>query len=112
MLHRKLLISGLVVVLAGSAAFAKGLHGKAAGGRAGKNIADRLQKKLNLNEMQLDGVRALQDTREKELQSLQQEPRQKKQARQRKREINQRFISGVKALLTPEQIQQLPKRFQ
>jgi hypothetical protein len=30
---------------------------------------------------------------------------------QQKREINQRFNEGVKALLTPEQLQQAPKRF-
>jgi Spy/CpxP family protein refolding chaperone len=83
----------------------------------------------------MNGVRALQETRRAETQSLQQEMQQKRQAlrrllqetnpnatdvgnatlalnetRERMREINQRFASGLKSLLTPEQLQQLPKR--
>jgi hypothetical protein len=35
-----------------------------------------------------------------------------KETRQRMRDINQRFMSGVKGLLTPDQLQKLPKRLQ
>jgi hypothetical protein len=35
-----------------------------------------------------------------------------RESRTRMRDINQRFTSGLKSLLTPEQLQQLPKRRQ
>ena len=85
----------------------------------------------------MNAVRALQETRRSETQSLQQEMRQKRQAlrqllqetnpnpsdvgnatlalkesRTRMREINQRFVASLKGLLTPQQLQQLPKRLQ
>jgi Spy/CpxP family protein refolding chaperone len=136
MFQRKLLVAGLVIGLAGTAALAQGVR-KGAGGRrgGGQNIVERLQKRLNLNPTQVDGIRALQETRQKEIEGLGQDLRQKRQAlrqslqqsnpnpsdvgnatlalkdaRQQAREINQRFMAGVKALLTPEQLQQLPKR--
>jgi hypothetical protein len=101
MFRRKVLIAVLVIGLAGTAGFAKGLH-KGAGGR--RNVVERLQKRLNLSPAQVDGVRALQETRQKEMEGLRHDAQQK-------REINQRFNNGVKALLTPEQLQQAPKRF-
>jgi len=77
-----------------------------------------MQQRLNLNEAQKNGLRALQESRQREMQSLRQELRQKGQTRQelrresreRRRAINQRFKSGVQGLLTPDQLQQLPKR--
>jgi Spy/CpxP family protein refolding chaperone len=139
MFRRFLIISSMVVALAGTAAFAQGVRAK--GLRRGNRqefsdrTLERLQQKLNLNETQLNGIRALQETRQKEAQPLQQETQQKRQAlkqllhqsnpnptdvgnatlalkqeRERMRDINQRFLSGVKGLLTPDQIQQLPKR--
>ena len=137
MFRRLLIISSIVVALAGTAAFAQGVRAK--GLRRGNRqefsdrTVERLQQSLNLNETQLSGIRALQETRQKEAQSLQQETQQKRQAlkqllrqsnpndvgnatlalkqeRERMRDINQRFLSGVKGLLTPDQIQQLPKR--
>jgi Spy/CpxP family protein refolding chaperone len=83
----------------------------------------------------MNGVRALQETRRKEMESLQAELRQKRQelralvqqpnpnptdvgnatlslreSSQRRRAIQQRFLSGVRGLLTPDQQQALPKR--
>lgn len=151
MFRRLLIISSIVVALAGTAAFAQGVRKGGsrranAGqlrGRGGKRDAfngrklEQLQQRLNLNETQMTGIRALEETRRKEAESLRQETRQKRQAlrqlrkqsnpnpndvgnatlalneeRQRMRDINQRFASGVKGLLTPDQIQKLPKRFQ
>jgi Spy/CpxP family protein refolding chaperone len=117
--------------------FAGQLRGKGAGRDrlAGKGL-ERLQQRLNLSETQMNGVRALAENRRKETESLQQEQQQKRQAlrqllqqsnpnpndvgnatialkesRQASREINQRFLSGFKALLTPEQLEKLPRRF-
>jgi Spy/CpxP family protein refolding chaperone len=100
-------------------------------------MLERMQQRLNLNETQMNGIRALQENRKKEAESLQQDTQQKRQAlrqlmqqsnpnpndvgnatlalkeeRQKMRDINQRFASGVKGLLTPDQIQKLPKRLQ
>jgi Spy/CpxP family protein refolding chaperone len=102
---------------------------------AGKAL-ERLQQTLNLSETQMNGVRALAENRRRETESLQQELQQKRQtlrqllqqpnpnpydvgnatialkeSREATREINQRFLSGFKALLTPEQLEKLPKRF-
>ncbi len=98
---------------------------------------DRIQQRLNLSDSQLNGIHALQENRRKEMESLQQEVQQKRQAlrqllqqpnpnpseignatlalrdtRGRSRDINQRYQSGVKSLLTPDQQQRLPKRLQ
>ena len=139
MFRRLLITSSMVVVLAGTAALAQGVRAKGlrSGNRQefSDRTVERLQQSLNLNETQLSGIRALQETRQKEAQSLQQETQQKRQAlkqllrqsnpnpndvgnatlalkqeREKMRDINQRFLSGVKGLLTPDQIQQLPKR--
>jgi Spy/CpxP family protein refolding chaperone len=151
MFRRLILISSIVVALAGTAALAQGVRGNSslrggaggqfrqrAGGRAERadRMLERLQQKLNLNETQVSGLRALQETRRKEMESLRQETQPKRQAlrqllqqpnpnpndvgnatlalrntRQRTKEIKQRFLSGLKGLLTPEQLQILPKRF-
>ena len=62
----------------------------------------------------MNGIRELEQNRRKDMKSLRQELRQQGQdrtgARDKAREINQRFMSGVKELLTPEQLQKLPKR--
>jgi Spy/CpxP family protein refolding chaperone len=109
---------------------------------AGRNafegrMLERLQQKLNLSETQMNGMHALEETRKKEMESLLQEVQPKRQAlrqllqqpnpnpndvgnaaialrdtRGREREVNQRFTAGVKGLLTPDQLQNLPKRFQ
>jgi Spy/CpxP family protein refolding chaperone len=132
MFRRLIIILSIMLALAGTVAAAqKGLRGRRAGGRLGA----RLQDQLNLNETQKNGIRALQETRQKELGSLRQELQQKRQAlrelmqqtnpnpndvgnatlalretRERMREINQRFLSGMKGLLTPDQLQKLPNR--
>src|SRR5215471_14481166 len=140
MFRRLLMISSIVAALAGTAALAQGFQGRHRG--EGRNASkgrmlERLQQKLNLSEVQVNGIRGLEETRRKEMDSLRQEVQPKRQAlRQllqqpnpnpnevgnaaialrdtlgRVREINQRFTSGVKGLLTPEQLQNLPKRFQ
>ena len=134
MFRRLLMISSLVVTLAGTASLAQGLRGNR-DGRATR-LLERLQQRLNLNETQVNGVRALEENRRKEMESLRQEIAPKRQAlrqllqqpnpnpadvgnatlalrdtRQKTRDINQRFLSGFKGLLTPEQLQMLPKRF-
>ena len=134
MFRRLLMISSLVVTLAGTAALAQGLRGNR-DGRATR-LLERLQQRLNLNDTQVNGVRALEENRRKEMESLRQEIAPKRQAlrqllqqpnpnpadvgnatlalrdtRQKTRDINQRFLSGFKGLLTPEQLQMLPKRF-
>ena len=129
-------LASLVFALAGTAALAQGLRGRgvARGGRAGRGL-ERLQQNLGLSDSQRNGVQALVENRRKEMASLQQELQQKRQAlgqllrqsnpnandvgnaalalkevRGRRREINQRLESGIKGLLTPDQLQKLPKR--
>ena len=138
MFRRLLMISSIVAALAGTAALAQGFQGRHRG--EGRNASEsrmleRLQQKLNLSETQMNGIRGLEDTRKKEMESLRQEVQPKRQAlrqllqqpnpnpnevgnaaialkdtRGRMREINQRFMSGVKGLLTPDQLQNFPKR--
>jgi Spy/CpxP family protein refolding chaperone len=139
MFRRLVIVSSLAVALAGTAALAQGVRGPRAhnrGARGGLGLQG-LQQKLNLTDVQMNAVRALQETRRSETQSLQQEMRQKRQtlrqllqetnpnpsdvgnatlalkeSRTRTREINQRFVASLKGLLTPQQLQQLPKRLQ
>ena len=138
MFRRLLMISSIVAALAGTAALAQGFQGRHRG--EGRNASEgrmleQLQQKLNLSETQMNGIRGLEDTRKKEMESLRQEVQPKRQAlrqllqqpnpnpnevgnaaialkdtRGRMREINQRFMSGVKGLLTPDQLQNFPKR--
>jgi Spy/CpxP family protein refolding chaperone len=153
MFRRTIIISSLVIALAGTAALAQGQRAKAAGrqGLAGQvrdrlparrgNQMDRrlqkLQQNSSLSASQVTGIQALEENRRKETESLQQELQQKRQAlaqmlrqpnpnandvgnatlalkelQERRREINQRFTSGVKGLLTPDQLQKLPKNRQ
>jgi Spy/CpxP family protein refolding chaperone len=147
-----MVISSIAVALAGTAALAQDVRGNRAArrgatrqlrGRAANPNAfsdrrlERLQQTLNLTDAQMNGLRALQENRRRETESLQQEMRQKRQAlrqlmqeanpnpnevgnatlalretRQRIREVNQRFLSGTKGLLTPDQLQRLPRRLQ
>jgi len=136
MFRRILIISTIVVALAGTAALAQGFRGNRGREAQSGRLLERLQQKLNLNETQMNGIRALEENRRKEMESLRQEVQPKRQAlrqllqqpnpnptdvgnatlalrdtRQRTRDINQRYMSGVKGLLTPEQLQMLPKRF-
>ena len=138
MFRRVMIISSLVVALAGTAALAQGGRGQRGfkGARAGQRF-EQLEQRLNLTDVQKNALRALQETRRAETQTLQQELQQKRQtlrrllqetnpnpsdvgnatlalreSRTRMRDINQRFTSGLKSLLTPEQLQQLPKRRQ
>jgi Spy/CpxP family protein refolding chaperone len=138
MFRRLVITSSIVFALAGTAAIAQGFRGKGFGGgaRSGQSL-ERLQQKLNLTEAQMQGIRALQETRRTEMASLRQDLKPKRQAlrqllqgtnpnptdvgnatlalqgsRAKVRDINRNFISGVKALLTPDQLQKLPKRFQ
>ena len=135
MFRRTIIILSLIVALAGTAAAAQGLRRKAGPlGEPGQRI-ERLQQKLNLNEIQINALRALEENRRKELESLRVELRQKREAlrslieqrnpnptdvgnatlalretRQRARDINERFLAGVRGLLGPDQQQRLPKR--
>ena len=71
MFRRRIIILSLVVGLAGTAAVAQGLRGRAAGrgGFAAQRL-DRLQQRLNLSDTQVNGIRALAETRRNEMQSL------------------------------------------
>jgi Spy/CpxP family protein refolding chaperone len=140
MFRRTILTSCLAVALAGTAVLAQGFHSKAAGrfgGQSGQNFIERMQQRLNLTPAQVDGIRALQENRQKQMQALRQEMQPERKAlrqllqqpnpnptdvgnatlamrgtREKAREINQKFVAGVKGLLTPDQIQKLPKRLQ
>jgi len=138
MFRKTVIISTMAIALIASAALAQGRAGKARGRNAfGGRVLDRLEQRLNLTDVQKNGLKALQENRRKEVESLQQELQQKRQAmrellrqanpnptdvgnatlamketRERMRGINQRFTSGFKSLLTPDQVQQLPKRLQ
>ncbi len=136
MFRRTIIISTLAVALAGTSVSAQGLRRKLGpAGREGQKI-ERLQEKLNLTPAQVNGIQALQETRRREMESLREELRQNRQhlrslmqqinpnptdvgnatlalreTRERTRAINERFLAGVKGLLTPEQLQKLPKGF-
>ncbi len=135
MFRRTIIISSLFIALVGTSVWAQGVRRNAGPReRQGPGIA-RLVERLNLTEVQKNGIRALQQTRQQEMRSLQDEMRQKRQAlrelmqqqnpnpadvgnatlalrelRERRRSINERFLSGIRALLTPEQLEQLPRR--
>ena len=85
MFRRILIITSILAALAGTAAFGQGVRanrGRRAGIATqlrGKGL-ERLQQRLNLNESQMNGIRALQETRRAELQSLRQEIQPKRQA--------------------------------
>ena len=137
MFRRTVIISTVVIALAGSAVLAQGLRGKAGRNRLAGGGSARLQQRLNLTDTQVNGIRALQENRRKETQALRQEIQPQRQAllqllrqpnpnptdvgnatlavrqsRERRRDIDQRFTTGFKFLLTPDQLQKLPKRFQ
>ena len=135
MFRRTIIISSLVVAPAGTSLLDQGQRSKAGpGGRPGQEI-ELLPQKTNLNDTQRNALQALQENRRKEMESLQSELRQKREGlrtlmqqpnpnptdvgnatlalretRSRGREINQRFLDGVKGLLGPDQQQRLPKR--
>ena len=136
MFRRTVIISTVVIALAGSAVLAQGLRGKAGRNRLAGGGSARLQQRLNLTDTQVNGIRALQENRRKETQALRQEIQPQRQAlrqllrqpnpnptdvgnatlavrqsRERRRDIDQRFTTGFKSLLTPDQLQKLPKRF-
>ena len=117
--------------------FARQLRQGAAGRAFAGRGLERLQQRLNLTDPQMNGIRALRENQRTEMESLRQEVQQKrkalrelvqeanpnpadvgnatlalKESRERMRGINQRFISGVKGLLTPDPLQKLPKRLQ
>jgi Spy/CpxP family protein refolding chaperone len=136
MFQRTIIIATAVTALLAVSVFGQGLRGRAAGRAGGPaQRIEKLQKKLNLTDTQMSGIRALAETRRQEMQSLRQELKPKRQALrqsmqennpnpadvgtaalalkdtgERRRDINQRFLSGVKGLLTPAQLQELPKR--
>ncbi len=150
-MFRRLSIIAILVALGGTGVLAQGVRaGRALRARSARQLRDRsnsdarqgrlldrLQQRLNLNQTQRDGLRALQENRRTETDSLQREVQQKRQtlrqllqqpnpnandvgnatlaikeSRERLRGINQRFLSGFKGLLTPDQLRQLPKRLQ
>ena len=136
MFRRTIIISSLLLAMAGTAVLAQGRRGRAAGrGGFPAQRIERLQQRLNLTDSQMNGIRALAENRRKEMELLRQDLQQKRQAlrrsieqpnpnpsdvgnatlalketRERARDIHQRFMSGVKGLLTPDQLQKLPKR--
>ncbi len=94
----------------------------------GERMIQRLQRTLNLTESQMNGIRALDQTRRAEMEATQLERRTKREAvkalmdqpnpdptvlgramlemretREKVRTINERFRSGINGLLTPEQ---------
>ena len=75
MFRRVMIFSTIAVALAGTTVLAQGLRG-----RAGGRVFERLQQRLNLTDTQINGVRALQENRRKETESLRQEMQQKRQA--------------------------------
>src|SRR5262249_53948657 len=85
MFRRILIITTIAAALAGTAALAQGVKGNRAR-HAGISAQLRggslegLQQRLNLSESQMNGVRALQETRRTEMQSLRQEMQPKRQA--------------------------------
>ena len=92
MFRRTIVIAGLIMTRAAAAALAQGGRRKAGpDGRQGQRI-ERLQQMLNLTDAQMNEIRALQEIRRKEVQAA-----------------NERFMTSVRDLLTPEQQQQLPK---
>lgn len=137
MFRRTIIISSIALALTGTVVLAQGVRGRAAARNAlsGRGF-ERLQQRLNLTDAQTNGIRALQENKRKETESLRQEiqPRRQalrqllqqpnpnptdvgnaalamKQTRERMRDINQRFLLGFKSLLAPDQLQKLPKRF-
>jgi len=136
MFRRTIIISSLLLAMTGTTVLAQGRRGRAAGrGGFPAQRIERLQQRLNLTDSQMNGIRALAENRRKEMELLRQDLQQKRQAlrrsieqpnpnpsdvgnatlalketRERARDIHQRFMSGVKALLTPDQLQKLPKR--
>ncbi|MBI2150958.1 MAG: periplasmic heavy metal sensor [Acidobacteria bacterium] len=134
MFRRTIIISSLIVALAGTAT-AQGPRRRAEPVRSPGQRIERLQQRLNLNEMQKNALRALEENRRREMESRREELRQKREAlrslmqqrnpnptdvgaatlalretRERAREINERFLAGVRGLLGPDQQQRLPKR--
>lgn len=133
MFRRTIIITTLIAALTATSIYGQGLRARRAGrGGSSEQLIERLQQKLNLTEAQVSGIKALAENRRKEMESLQQEVRGKRQAlrslmqqsnpnpteignaalsmketRQRARAIQERFQSGVKALLTPEQQNQI-----
>ncbi len=128
MFRRLVIISIIVAPMAGTAAVAQGL-------RFGGQSLERLQQRLNLTDAQMNGIRTLQESRQREIESVRQEMQQQRQGlrqllrqpnpnpndvgnatlalretRERMRDINQRFLTGVKGLLTPDQLQKIPGR--
>jgi hypothetical protein len=121
MFHRFVVVATIALALTGTADAAQR---RAAGQRAERRnerqdrVGQRLQQRFNLNDTQMNGVRTLQESRKKEMQALRQELRQnrdtsqdlRRESRDRRRDINQRFKSGVRGLLTPDQLQRTPRQ--
>lgn len=133
MFRRTIIITSLIAALAGSSLLAQGLRQRKVGpDGVPDQLIQRLQQNLNLTDSQVNGIKALAENRRKEMESLQQEMQQKRQAmralmqqanpnanevgnamlalketRQRAKAVQERFQSGVQALLTPEQKNQL-----
>lgn len=135
MFRRIIIVSSIAVALAAITAGAEGLKQRKTlrDGFDGQRL-EHLQKKLNVTDGQMNGIRTLADNRRKEMEELQSELRQKREVlrslmqnnpnpadvgnaalslqktRERARFINQRVADGVRGLLTPKQLQRLPKR--
>jgi Spy/CpxP family protein refolding chaperone len=136
MVRRLLIFASIAAALAGTA-LAQGRHKRTAGaaGSSGHLIA-RIERRVNLTDAQKNQFQELVEKRRVEMQSLRQESKPERKALkqllrqsnpnpnevgnatialrdntlEQKRDINQRFIAGVKGILTPEQLRALPKR--
>lgn len=136
MFRRIIIIPALVIALAATSFGAQRLKQlkNRREGLADQRL-ERIEKKLNLNDSQINGIRALTENRQKEMDQLEKDLMQKRQAlrslmrqrnanpsdignatlelketRERAKSINQRFLDGVKSLLSADQQQRLPKR--
>jgi hypothetical protein len=137
MFRRLIIFTSIAVAMAGSAVLAQGLQrGDKLRDAAADRLLQRIQQRINLTDAQMNGIHALQEKRRMEIESLRHEIKPQKQAlrqllrqpspnptdvgkaalglrdntQDQMRDINQRFFSGVKELLTPEQLRRLPKR--
>ena len=72
MFRRTIIISSLLLAMAGTAVLAQGRRGRAAGrGGFPAQRIERLQQRLNLTDSQMNGIRALAENRRKEMEGRQ-----------------------------------------
>jgi Spy/CpxP family protein refolding chaperone len=135
MVRRLLIFTSVAAALAGTA-LAQGRHKKTVEGGSSGHLLARIERRLNLTDAQKNQIQALDEKRRMEMQALRQDSKPERKALkqllrqsnpnpnevgtaaitlrnntlEQKRDINQRFTSGVNEILTPEQLRTLPKR--